>query len=589
LAVLTGTGLLRGALVSSLCAVRRSAALGVAAIACEAVLSAASPADPARQRLLGGLAPPGLPSVAHVLAMLVGFALLVLTPRLWGGTRRAASLAIAGLLLLAVLSILKGLEYEQAIPEVCLALLLACGRSAFPLGCRNRPRLVVVLAALAAWALTCGALLLAPMVSGRTANPLRRDLHHAIAHLLRSSAAHPGLGGHWATLIDVLIVSAVAVSVLSVRSLLRPAGGYGGHHHPEHELRAARAIVDRHGEDSISPFILRPDKAFQFAAGGVLAYRLIGETAVVSGDPVGPDESVSPVLSSFLGLARQRGWHVVLWGVSARHLSCFASMGLRALCAGEEAVVDPARFSLEGRSVRKLRQSVHRVQRRGWEISAHEGREIDADLEAEMEALELTWRTARQRLLGFAMGMGAFESGVAPNDLYLLARSPDGELGGVMRFISHCGKLSLDTMRRVGETPNGLNEALVCRALEIARDRGVAEVSLNYAGLGHLVRNEPRGNYTARLLTRFVVARLGRRFQMERLVRFNEKFSPEWRPRYLVYESRLGLPQAVFRVLQAEGYLRQRQPRRFPAGWRPSGRVLPGLPPASAPGVREVR
>ena len=573
----------------SLCAVRRSAALGVVVIACEAVLSVGSPADLARRRLLGGLALAGLGSVAHVLAMLVGFALLVLTPRLWGGTRRAASLAIAGLLGLAVLSFLKGLGYEQAIAEVCLALLLACGRSAFPLGCRNRPRLVVVLAALAAWALTCGALLLAPMVSGPTANPLGRDLHHAIAHLLGSSVAHPGLGGDWATLVDILVVCAVAVSVLSVRSLLRPAGGYGGDHHPEHELRAARAIVDRYGEDSIAPFILRSDKAFEFAAGGVLAYRLIGGTAVVSGDPVGPDESVSLVLCSFLGLARQRGWRVVLWGVSARHLSCFASMGLRVLCAGEEAVVDPARFSLEGRSVRKLRQSVGRVQRRGWVISVHEGREIDAGLEAEMEALELAWRTARQRLLGFAMGMGAFESGVGANDLYLLARSPDGELGGVMRFISHCGKLSLDTMRRVGETPNGLNEALVCRALEIARDRGVAEVSLNYAGLGHLVRNEPRGNYAARLLTGFVVARLGRRFQMERLVRFNEKFSPQWRPRYLVYESRLGLPQAVFRVLQVEGYLRQRQPRRFPAGWRPSARVLPGLPPASAPGVREVR
>jgi lysyl-tRNA synthetase, class II len=584
LTVLTVAGLSRGALVSSL--VRRSAAAGVAAIAGEAVLSAAGPADPSRRGLLAGLTPSGLPSVAHVLVMLYGFALLVLTPRLWSGTRRAVSLAIAGLLLLAALNILTGLEYEQAVPEVSVALLLACGRSAFPLGCRNRPRLVVVFAALAAWAATCSALLLAPMVSGRTANPLGPDLHHAIAHLLRSSVAHPGLVADWATLIDILIACAVAGSVLTVRSLLRPAGG---HHHPDHELRAARAIVDRHGEDSLSPFILRPDKAFQFAAGGVLAYRVIGETAIVSGDPVGPDESVSPVLSSFLQFARERGWHVVLWGASARHLSCFRSMGLRALCAGEEAVVDPARFSLEGRSVRKLRQSGHRVERRGWEISAHEGREIDADLEAEMEALELTWRKARQRLLGFAMGMGAFESGVQPNDLYLLARSPEGELGAVMRFISHCGKFSLDTMRRVGETPNGLNEALVCRALEIARNRGVAEVSLNYAGLGHLVRNQPRGNYAARLVTRLAAAQLGRRFQMERLVRFNEKFSPEWRPRYLIYESRLGLPQAVFRVLQAEGYLRQRQQRRFPAGWRPSAGVLPELPPASAPGVREVR
>ena len=35
-----------------------------------------------------------------------------------------------------------------------------------------------------------------------------------------------------------------------------------------------------------------------------------------------------------------------------------------------------------------------------------------------------------------------------------------------MRFLAHRDKLSLDTMRRVGETPNGLNEALVCHALE---------------------------------------------------------------------------------------------------------------------------
>ncbi len=67
-----------------------------------------------------------------------------------------------------------------------------------------------------------------------------------------------------------------------------------------------------------------------------------------------------------------------------------------------------------------------------------------------------------------------------------------------------------------------------------------------------------------------LVGVLGRRFQMDRLVRFNSKFTPEWRPRYLVYESRLGLPRSAFRVLQAEGYIaeRARRPRRRRAGLR---------------------
>ena len=191
-----------------------------------------------------------------------------------------------------------------------------------------------------------------------------------------------------------------------------------------------------------------------------------------------------------------------------------------------------------------------------------EGREIDTQLESEIAALELAWRTQRH-LHGFAMGMGRYDSDLRPDDLYGLARSPDGRLGAVMRFVGHCGKLSLDTMRRVGETPNGLNEALVCRVLESARERGVPEVSLNYAGLAQLIHGAPIRNPLARALTKLAMVPLGRRFQMERLVRFNEKFFPEWRPRFLVYESRASLPKTVLRVLQVEGYLPEpRRPRR---------------------------
>ncbi len=323
----------------------------------------------------------------------------------------------------------------------------------------------------------------------------------------------------------------------------------------ELHLTAAQDLVDRHGEDSIAPFIVRPDKAFAFAAGGVLAYRVFGRTAVVSGDPVGPAGCGPAVLASFLSEARARRWSVVVYGASAAHVEAYAQLGLRALRVGEEAVARPEQFTLQGRPVRKLRQSVHRIERRGWEIIACDGLEIDTETEAEIDALERRWRATRQRLIGFTMGMGAYEGAIRPGDLYLLARAPDGELRATMRFIAHRGKLSLDTMRRVGETPNGLNEALVCRALELARTRGISEVSLNYAGLAHLVRQPAAGGAVRRAGTRVLVTLLGRRFQMERLVRFNEKFTPEWRPRYLVYESRRALPRAIFRTLQAEGYV----------------------------------
>ncbi len=60
------------------------------------------------------------------------------------------------------------------------------------------------------------------------------------------------------------------------------------------------------GEDSLAPFLLRQDKAFFFAHGGVLAYRTVRETAVVSSDPVGPPGAAPRILRDFIAHARER-------------------------------------------------------------------------------------------------------------------------------------------------------------------------------------------------------------------------------------------------------------------------------------------
>lgn len=331
-----------------------------------------------------------------------------------------------------------------------------------------------------------------------------------------------------------------------------------GRNHPPREQiehQAARAIVRRYGRDSISPFVLRPDKVFHFCAGGMVAYRPIGRTAIVSGDPVGPEEAIAPLLVTFHKRMRRERRHIVVWAAGERYLEHYRRLGLRASRAGEEAFVDPRSFSLDGRRVRKLRQSVHRLERRGWSIYLYRSGELGAGLRLEVDAFEEAWKARQPRLLGFAMGFGPYAPDEREDDLYLMGRSPGGELRAVMRFIAHCGRLSLDTMHRVGDSPNGLNEALVCRALQAGREQGVHEISLNYAGLAHLVREKEQLG----VISRKALDLLSRRFQMERLVSFNEKFSPEWRARYILYGSRLRVLEAVVRVLQVEGHLPRRR------------------------------
>jgi lysyl-tRNA synthetase class 2 len=533
-----------------------------------ALISAADPADHARRRLMTRLEPAGLPSTAHVLALLCGLALLMLAPRIMRGTRAAVPLALVALGVVSLLSIGRPFGFVAAAVALCLAVALAFGKRAFPLGSHNRPRPALVFAASGAWALAFLSVLAIPLLRDH-GRGIRRAVHHAIGHVLHVSLQAPAISGVWLRVVEVLIACAGTTSLLALRSMLRPAADRSGHSQDEHD--AARYLVDRHGEDSLSRFILRSDKSFHFDGDGVLAYRLIGETAVVSGDPVAPADGCRRLLESFAELARDRGWEVVVWGASPRYLELYRIAGMHPVLAGEEAVVDPSTFTLEGRAVRKLRQSVHRMRRRGWQLEVREARELESALAAELDQLETQWLSHKRRVLGFAMGMGPFDAQPSPDDLYAIGRSPDGSLGAAIRFVSHRGKLSLDATHRLPGTPNGLTEALVCQVLAAARERGIPEVSLNYAGLGHLARTTGGEGRLRTAVNKLLLKALGRRFQLDRLVRFNEKFSPQWRPRYLVCESRAALPRAVLRVLQVEGYL----PERRPASLRLARRLRP--------------
>jgi lysyl-tRNA synthetase class 2 len=136
----------------------------------------------------------------------------------------------------------------------------------------------------------------------------------------------------------------------------------------------------------------------------------------------------------------------------------------------------------------------------------------------------------------------------------LVARHEDGSVGGFLQFVPAFGRAaqSLSLMRRRHDAPNGMTEFMIARAIELLRERGVREVSLNFAAFARLLR-EPQG-----LLERAAgkaIALGDTWFQLERLYRFNAKFFPHWEPRYLMYERRFGLPRAGIAVLWIEGQL----------------------------------
>ena len=529
------------------------AALLALAVAGVNLASALTPNVPSRARLLLQVEPLSALPVFHALALPAAATLALVAFSLGRRRRRALHVAVLLLIALGVVNLLKGLDVEEAALSFGLAGLLWWGRSAFyvapePLHLRSGLRRVPLvalgvglLAAAGVWAAVPG---------GTSAFAIARE---TAALLMWGSGPVPlreGFG--WLSLGLGLMSLLGLLGGASVLFRRRTATyGLAG---PQ-PRRDALELVRAHGRDTLAFFKLRRDTHHFFSADrtAFLAYRVENGVLLVSGDPVGPREALPGLLRDACSFAEVSGLKMGAIGVGRELLPLYRRAGLHFLYLGDEAVVDTRTFSLEGREVRKVRQSIHRLGNAGFNATVHDVGALDPATLAELEAASVRWRGGEPER-GFAMAMDSLTGEHQAETVVVLARDAEGAIRGFLHLVPTYGRpaMSLSQMRRDRDTPNGLTEFLVVRAIELLRERGVEELSLNFAAFARLLTH-PRGRLE-RLLARLI--RLGNPFfQIESLYRFNAKFQPRWEPRYLLYEGALCLPRVGLAALFAEGLL----------------------------------
>ena len=114
---------------------------------------------------------------------------------------------------------------------------------------------------------------------------------------------------------------------------------------------------------------------------------------------------------------------------------------------------------------------------------------------------------------------------------------------------------SLDLMRRSerDEHPNGLTELVVVDTIEHLRQRGDVGLALNFATFRAVLASEA-GDRLVHRVEKWFLERMSDSMQIESLWTFNEKFSPEWHPRYACYDSPEHLLAASIAVARAESF-----------------------------------
>jgi len=470
--------------------------------------------------------------ISHFLGSVAGMALLLLAR---GLQRRldAAFLLSAVLVGFGILfSLLKGLDYEEAmILAVLLAVLLSCRRHFYRKASLLSQRFN------AGWILAIAMVLLCTLWLG--------VFSYKHVHYSRDLWWHFTFFGNAPRSLRAMVGALGLGLFLGLARLLQPAP-------PRYALPEPRTL------DRIVPIIERSRRTYAYLAllgdkallmseqvNAFIMYRVEGRSWVAMGDPVGSIEEWPELVWRFHELTDLHDGWTVFYGVGPGNLSLYLDLGLSLFRLGEEARVLLSGFSLEGRTHKLLRHTCNRLEKEGCTFEVLPRATLPSRL-PELKKVSDAWlfqKNTREK----RFSLGFFHEDYLRRCPVAVVRV-GGEIVAFANLWPGADReeLSLDLMRHLPEAPHGVMDYLFVQLMLWGKKEGYGWFNLGMAPLAGLQDNEG-----APLWSRFgaFLFRHGEHFyNFQGLRQYKAKFDPVWEPRYLASPAGIALPRILTNI-----------------------------------------
>ena len=346
--------------------------------------------------------------------------------------------------------------------------------------------------------------------------------------------------------LESLDVMTVVVVVYSISSFFRPVV-YRLRTVP-HDRQVAAAILSRHGRSALDYFKVWPDKTVFLSASGAgfLGYAVASGFAVTLGDPVGPEREIDAMVGRFLRFARDNDWGVVFHQTLPDFLPVYRRFGLKKLKIGDDLTVDLERFSMVGKSMKRMRNTVHHLEGSGVRWERIEPPVTDERIRQAREVSDQWLDQPGRRERRFTLGM--FETG------YLRSTPLVTVLDSELRMLAFAnvipsyreGEATIDLMRHRTDAPAGVMDFLFVKLIEDFRARGFRRFNLGMAPMAGFQERE-EASREEQIIHHFF-QRLNMLFSYRGLRQYKAKFATDSEPRYLIYRHVLELPAVAIAI-----------------------------------------
>ena len=351
---------------------------------------------------------------------------------------------------------------------------------------------------------------------------------------------------HGGFFLDSVRVASFAVAIAGLVSIV--ATVVAGANPDEEERRTTEDLLDRWATTGLAPFVLADDKNWWFAKdrSAVLAYKVVGRTAVVLGEPIGSPAGCLVAAQGFLEFCDGNGWTVGFHQVTPTGRETLARAGLRSLKIGESAVIPVNGFELSAPQHKSLRSALRRVERAGYRVVSLP-QPINATTMDALRKVSDAWLSSgghRER----TFTLGQFDPDYLRSTTVLALVNKSDAIVAFVNLLPTNRSVNgnFDLMRRGVDAPNGAMEALFVAMIERCRELGLEGLDLGMAPFA----NVDEGSLAGRALR--AAYESGRSiFNFEGLRSFKQKWDPVWECRYICYQADADLPTLAAAIVRA--------------------------------------
>ncbi len=492
------------------------------------LLLAAAAMPSLHQRVLGAVALVGVPGLegSHWLSIVIGVLLLGLARGI-DARLRMAYRAVQWLLWLAALLVLmKGLHWGEALFLLAVSALLRARRGDFSQRAARMGGSVGI-----GWLLGL-ALVVATFFAVGVAEILGED---SFDFLATGPYAHtPRLArGLLAALLGLVLYVVWHLFAARKPQLALPAAP---------ELTRARSFYREHGGGALAHLTLMGDKHLFWGEGhrSLIAYGHVRDRLVALGAPAGAAALQTRAILDFRRYADSLGCVPVFYEVLEPDLARFHDLGFDLFKLGELALIELSGFTMSGKRWEDLRQAVNRAPREQLSTRLLEP-PFDSALLVALQRISDAW-LADKGAAEKGYSLGRFDPDyLAQGPLVLVQRADDPvAFASLMPGYGAQGIAGIDLMRQLPDAPRSTMDLVFAQSLQWAREAGHAHFSLGVAPLSN-VGTTPYARLNERLAA--LAFRLGTRFyNYQGIRRFKEKFRPDWVGAYLAYPRGLSVP-----------------------------------------------